>query len=347
MNLAETEIQQENIEDQIINEEYKIWKKNSPFLYDTLYSHCLTWPSLTVEWLPNKDVPQNSDYSLQKLLIGTHTSNDEQNYAQIMKVKLPLEDKAIDSSEYADNSNDANGLGQATDKQRIDYEVKINHQGEINRARYMPQQPNIFATKTISGDILLFDYHKHQRTPENDEVKPQLILKGHEKEGYGLSWNPVRKGLLLSGADDSHICIWDVEGQSMGGDSLTPILEFKEHESVVEDVCWHKTDENIFGSVSDDKKLKIWDMRQKTVSIYSVDAHIEEILSLDFNPFNQYLFISSSVDKSIALWDVRNLKSLVHSFKNHKDEVGIVKFSPHHENMFASGSSDRRVMVWD
>ena len=46
----------EEAEDQIINEEYKIWKKNSPFLYDLLLSHALEWPSLTVEWLPISDM---------------------------------------------------------------------------------------------------------------------------------------------------------------------------------------------------------------------------------------------------------------------------------------------------
>ena len=45
---------QENIEEMMINEEYKIWKKNSPFLYDIVYSHCLVWPSLTVEWLSER-----------------------------------------------------------------------------------------------------------------------------------------------------------------------------------------------------------------------------------------------------------------------------------------------------
>ena len=35
--------------------------------------------------------PPGSDSSSQKLLIGTHTSNDEQNYIQIMQVKIPLE----------------------------------------------------------------------------------------------------------------------------------------------------------------------------------------------------------------------------------------------------------------
>jgi histone-binding protein RBBP4 len=347
MNLAEHEIQQENIEEQIINEEYKIWKKNSPFLYDTLYSHCFTWPSLTVEWFPNKDIPQNSDFSLQKLLVGTHTSGEDQNYLQVMKVKLPLEDKPIDNSEYADNVNDANGLGQSGDKQRIDLELKINHTGEVNRARYMPQMPNIVATKTTTGDINVFDYHKHPRTPEGSEVKPQMVLKGHEKEGYGMCWNPNSQGMLLSGADDNKIYIWNLENASMNGDELAPLLELKEHESVVEDVCWHKFKDNIFGSVSDDKRLKIWDTKSPANSIFTVDAHTEEILSLDFSPFNDNLLVTSSVDKTVAMWDMRSLKECVHVFKSHKDEVNCVKFSPHHEALFASGSSDRRIIVWD
>lgn len=54
-------------EEFVINEEYKVWKKNVPYLYGTLsrttpislhsstdlsVSHALEWPSLTVEWFP-------------------------------------------------------------------------------------------------------------------------------------------------------------------------------------------------------------------------------------------------------------------------------------------------------
>ena len=41
------------VEERIINEEYKIWKKNTPFLYDLVMTHALEWPSLTVQWLPD------------------------------------------------------------------------------------------------------------------------------------------------------------------------------------------------------------------------------------------------------------------------------------------------------
>lgn len=34
------------------------------------------------------------------------------------------------------------------------------------------------------------------------ECTPDLRLRGHQKEGYGLSWNPNLSGCLLSASDD-------------------------------------------------------------------------------------------------------------------------------------------------
>lgn len=44
---------EDNIEEKTINEEYKIWKKNAPFLYNLVITHALEWPSLTTQWLPH------------------------------------------------------------------------------------------------------------------------------------------------------------------------------------------------------------------------------------------------------------------------------------------------------
>ena len=87
-------------EDKLINEEYKVWKKNSPYLYDLVLTHALEWPSLTCQWLP--DVTRYNDFIIilksilifrfrslekeigtHKLILGTHTSNGEPNYLMI------------------------------------------------------------------------------------------------------------------------------------------------------------------------------------------------------------------------------------------------------------------------
>ena len=48
------EREEEQMEEKIVNEEYKTWKKNAPFLYDMMLSTALEWPTLTTQWLPDK-----------------------------------------------------------------------------------------------------------------------------------------------------------------------------------------------------------------------------------------------------------------------------------------------------
>lgn len=55
------------------------------------------------------------------------------------------------------------GFGSVSGK--IEIEIKINHEGEVNRARHMPQNPCIIATKTPTSDVLVFDYTKHPSKP--------------------------------------------------------------------------------------------------------------------------------------------------------------------------------------
>ncbi|KAF4721256.1 retinoblastoma binding protein, partial [Perkinsus olseni] len=50
---SDEDVDVEGSEDKI-DEEFNIWKKNTPFLYDMVISHTMEWPSLTVEWLPVK-----------------------------------------------------------------------------------------------------------------------------------------------------------------------------------------------------------------------------------------------------------------------------------------------------
>lgn len=91
---------------------------------------------------------------------------------------------------------------------------------ELNRVRCMPQNPLLVAGKTSGVEVYVFDCSKH---PERDELcNPDLRLLGHQKEGYGLSWNLLKQGLLVSGSNDKKICLWDVSA-SPGNGVLQPM----------------------------------------------------------------------------------------------------------------------------
>ena len=339
-----TEDQNEEEIDEIINQEYKVWKYNSHYLYDSLLTMAVEWPSLTISWLPDFEI--ENGIATQKIIIGTHTTGTEQNYLLICKIKLPHQKEESTSSPDITNfyysPNDIDNYKKISKK--IEVEYRINHQGEVNRARPMPQKnkSNIIATKCPNGEVHIFDYLKHPQKPIDMQVKPDMRLTGHTKEGFGLNWSPLKEGYLISGSDDHRICVWDINSSEKN----CLLNTYENHIGVVEDVCFNKISENVFASCGDDRKLMIWDLRQQN-PVYNVEAHVQEVNTIDFNPFNEYLLITGSNDKSCALWDMRNLKKKLHNFKHHINDVISVKWNPHIMSMFASSSSDRRVDIWD
>ena len=123
---------------------------------------------------------------------------------------------------------------------KIEIELKINHDGEVNRARYMPQDSSFIATKSPSAEVLIFNHaklaalSKDQLMAQSAEQCPELRLRGHTKEGYGLSWNPNASGHILSASDDHTICLWNILKTPTEGKFVDPLAIFSGHQAVVE-----------------------------------------------------------------------------------------------------------------
>jgi histone-binding protein RBBP4 len=49
----------------------------------------------------------------------------------------------------------------------------------------MPQNPDLIATKTTTGDVWIFDRTKHPNKPDKEGIfKPDIVLNGQSKEGW-------------------------------------------------------------------------------------------------------------------------------------------------------------------
>ncbi|CAE6454304.1 unnamed protein product [Rhizoctonia solani] len=318
----------------VVNEEYKIWKKNAPYLYDTLITHALDWPTLTCEWFPDTECPPDKPYSISRLLLGTHTSRQSKDYLQIATVHIPKRISPADplSRESYDEESGELHTTSSGPAPRIQITQRMLHDGEVNRARYMPQNPNILATKSVSGRVFIYDRTKHPSEPDSDVAKPDITLTGQTMEGYGLGWSKCWDGHILSSGEDTTVCHWDVQsGYSKSSAGIEPVDVFRGHGSVVGDVSWHATHLNVFASVGDDKQLFIWDTRDpaRTKPKQRVTAHDREILA------------------TIGIWDTRTLAHRLHSLESHRDEVLQLAWSPTAPTVLASASSDRRIHIWD
>ena len=88
-------------------------------------------------------------------------------------------------------------------------------------------------------------------------------------------------------------------------------------------------------------------MRKPGGPTHDILGHAAEVMSIDFNPYDEYLFVTGSVDKTVGFWDLRNTSKSLHIFEGHTDDVIKVEWEPSNSTVFASSSSDRRIRVWD
>ncbi|KAK7966336.1 Histone acetyltransferase type B subunit 2 [Apiospora hydei] len=339
----------EDEEQRLINEEYKTWKKNAPFLYDMILSTALTWPTLTVQWFPDVKEPEGKNCRIHRVLIGTHTADEKPNHVQIAEVEIPKSIKA-NPRDYDEDRGEIGGYGKS-DKGTMKWNIvqQIDHPGEVNKARYCPQNPDLIATLTVDGEILIFDRTKHSVKPDGT-VNPQITLKGHQDEGFGLCWNPHVEGSLASGSQDQTVRLWDLKSLESGKTTLEPAKTYTHHTNVVNDVQYHPISKNFLGSVSDDLTLQILDLRQNSTSQSSLVArhgHSDAINALAFNPTTEVIVATASADKTIGIWDLRNVKEKVHTLEGHQDAVTSIAWHPHEAGILGSASYDRRIVFWD
>jgi len=291
----------------------------------------------------------DKDYSVQRLVMGTHTADGEPNFLNIVNCMLPNGNAQVDARKFDEERGEVGGYGGAEAK--IQITQRIPHDGEVNRARYMPQNPCLIGTRCITGEVFVFDYTKHPLNPAAGAIcQPDIRLVGHKAEGYGMSWNTLKQGLLITSSEDMTVCLWDLNQYTKDKRILNPSRVFRGHSAVVEDVSWHALHDSIFASVGDDRKLMIWDTRRKSDESAShcvEQAHTAEINCVGFNPFYEYVLATGSADKTLALWDMRNMSKSLHSLDSHKDEVLQLEWSPHDQTVLASAGADRRVHVWD
>jgi histone-binding protein RBBP4 len=116
-----------------------------------------------------------------------------------------------EADDYDEERGEIGGYGGSSKKNAVEVKFnivqKIDHKGEVNKARYQPQNPNIIATMCTDGRVMIWDRSKHPLHPTGT-VNPQLELLGHTKEGFGLSWSPHAEGKLVTGSEDKTVRLW-------------------------------------------------------------------------------------------------------------------------------------------
>ncbi len=378
-------------EDQQINEEYFIWKKNTPYLYDVLVSHDLEWPSLTCQFLPHQI--NTKSHTQHKLLLGTHTSNDEMNQLLLTQIYLPKNNAVIQKDKHYpikkkeevlivangdehDNNNNNNTMD-ITDENKntstlkcikggyggvqamYKAEVKINHPGSINIARYMPQEPLIIATK--SGGITT---SKKMNTDNNENKK--IIIEEEEEQDISTTTTATTDENKVD--DDDDVIIDEEHDDNttttttidpnvyifhIGKHPSTPIdihttrpeMILKGHQSSGYALAWSHITKGMLLSASDDGticlyQIPVQDIKGGDKETIVVDkpfkrmcnAHNGVINDVQWHSVHPSLFGTVGDDSTINIWNYTMATNITP--ENNDDEENIDNLKPiiHLEN---------------
>eukprot|EP00475_Leptophrys_vorax_P002944 TRINITY_DN1167_c0_g1_i1.p1 TRINITY_DN1167_c0_g1~~TRINITY_DN1167_c0_g1_i1.p1 ORF type:complete len:350 (-),score=63.30 TRINITY_DN1167_c0_g1_i1:46-1062(-) len=203
--------------------------------------------------------------------------------------------------------------------------------------------PNHLLSATGDGALSLWDISRPSSTVMGDEGSklPVAQWREHTAEVYSIDWNLVGKHAFVSGAWDNTVKLWD---------ALRPngpsVRTFAEHTSCVYSTRCSPYHDELFASSSGDGHVKIWDAHSPKAA-NSFKAHDYEVLTMDWNRYNENVVLTGSVDRSVRVWDLRSLGSPLHSLIGHEFAVRRVKCSPHSETKFLTASYDMSVCLWD
>lgn len=100
------------VEDRVISDEFKLWKKNCSFSYDFVMSRSLEYPSTIVRWFNDAeslpDDPKNCER--QTVLFSAKTNNDEENYLLLSSIIMPEYSDSIEKLEEYGTFSLYNGI---------------------------------------------------------------------------------------------------------------------------------------------------------------------------------------------------------------------------------------------
>lgn len=319
-------VAEHQLREKVINEEFKIWKKTVPLLYDTIYTQALESPLLSVQFLPSYTVSEDKNKISVQAVFGTNTSGREQDHIKLAQLELPST-LAADFADFSVGDSipiPLNGDSAGSFKILLSWK----HPGEVNKIRVSPNGEKVI---TFDNQGVVHCYNLQDETPKD--------FSYHQSEGYALEW--VSETEFLSGANDKRIAMWDLNSSS-------PIKEFKSHSAVVNDISYSSAAKVLFGSVADDFYTHIHDIRapEESPAIQIENGHIQNAIA--FHPLILSLFATGGKDNVVNLYDARNTKEPFRKLFGHNDlVVGLTWDNSSEPNHLYSWGLDKRVITWD
>mmetsp|Transcript_9172 Transcript_9172/g.55635 ORF Transcript_9172/g.55635 Transcript_9172/m.55635 type:complete len:451 (+) Transcript_9172:1799-3151(+) len=326
-------------------------------MYDYFLNHRLPWPTQTCRWGPVQERGKNR--TKQTLYVAEQTDGSVPNTIVMMHVEVP-DPRTEDPFTMWSYLN-------ASRSQPIGKRVKtIRHAGEVNVLRDFPVRPNLVCTHTDAKDVYVWNLNAQpplNKSNANVKPKPDVVLKGHEKDAMFALSVPSNRTQVASGGQDSLVITWNLEDEQCSTfqqnselqvptTCIHPRAKLVGHKGTVDGVALHPMSEAEVASVGTDRSLIFWDTRDPAQIASKVEgAHTEDIACVDWHSTKDMHVATGGGDRLVKVWDRRMIRPGLHACifasREHKGPLTHVAWCPQDERLLASGGEDGKIMLWN
>lgn len=353
---------------------YRVFKKNAPYVYDYLSTNSLLWPSLSVQFFPdleqNKpqkegnqdnvkeiemDLSPASQLAFQRLLLGTFTLGQAVDAISIHQLPYYRNlNKCINIEQWNYSTEKEEFELPTVSKTKLSVSQTINHLGDVNKLKYMPQNPDVIASSNNMGNFLVYNRTKHSTIKtlmgESDINEPQLRLVNQSHPSstdiFAFDWNRQKEGVTVAGSMDGIISLYDIRmgyGTKLGND-ISATWDYL-NDVGINDIEWVPTHDSVFLSADDKGGIRLHDSRSDEVTLtYTTQCAVN---SVAVNPGNSFCVASGLGDGQIELRDIRLPSEPLRCFTPHSDAITQLKWHPTFHGVLGSSSADRLVKLHD
>ncbi|CAN3361074.1 hypothetical protein DICA4_D28854 [Diutina catenulata] len=183
------------------------------------------------------------------------------------------------------------------------------------------------------------------------------LFRGHKAPVMDTAFNPFNKRQVVSAADDSKICVWDIpedysfhhytDDNDEVKDITEPKMVLSGHTRKVGHVKFHPCAANVIASSSLDYTVKIWNLDTGKAEITL--QHKDLVTSFAFN-YNGSLLATTSRDKRLRVWDIRKGEIVSEGPSHTGAKPSRVVWLGNTDRVLTTGFdrlSDRQVGIWD
>jgi len=354
-------------EEQQKYEDLMFWKKNATFLYDYAGSTRLKTMSMTLDYsnITFKD-PNEPSIERQLALLGTRYKDERssKNRLKLISVPVPIKNTNKDTVDFMSiieatkyiprpqqNSN-YEGFGFLDHQNYMNYaannEMIYEHsRGEVNRARFHPDDPTICATSGPGGDLSIYKLYENIDEIVERSIKtkvPLTSINGHSDQNWAISWSPYKSSRILSCGHDSRCFVYDLE---IGKKQVVKSLhrEFEEFTEPPMDGIWRTRD--TFMTADEGGRVRLFDLRDQHQLVWDVNVSPHGLNTIDIHPGLEYIVVVAGDDHRIRVMDIRKHDPDIHNIDVHKSSVQEISFNPHNTNLILSGDSEGKCIIND